>query len=283
MTLPRLSVPNNLRWNRTSYFLLSMFLAVIALIIAVWWPLAEEYLGQVNPDYPVWMQVDWLLIGIFLVMSILIMCGANLRTDAWIVFVATLGGLTIEAWGTQTNLWTYYTSERPPLWIVPAWPIATLAIDRIWRVLAALLRRVPEIWTTRLFRAVFGGFFLLMLFYTRFTFDKPFTLTALLLCALIIISPGNRRHALILFIAGAGLGYFLELWGTTRECWTYYTRETPPLFAVLAHGMAATAFWRAGALLPVFIRKLGSIRMPGRPRTQPEMQGERIPMPERGD
>ena len=133
MNLPRLSVPNSLRWNRTSYFLLSMFLAVIALIIVVWWPLAEDYLGQVNPEYPIWMQVDWLLIGIFLVMSILIMCGADLRTDAWIVFVATLGGLTIEAWGTQTLLWTYYTSERPPLWIVPAWPIATLAIDRIFR------------------------------------------------------------------------------------------------------------------------------------------------------
>ena len=47
------------------------------------------------------------------------------------------------------------------------------------------------------------------------------------------------------FIAGAGLGYFLERWGTTRECWTYYTLQTPPLFAVLAHGLAAAAFWRA--------------------------------------
>ncbi len=282
MMFPKPSVPVSLRWNRTSYFLLSLFLAVIALIIVVWWPLAEDYLGQVNPDYPVWMQVDWLLIGIFLAMSILIMCGADLRTDAWIVFVATLGGLTIEAWGTQTQLWTYYTSERPPLWIVPAWPIATLAIDKIFRVLAALARRVPEIWTTRLFWAVFGGFSLLMLFYTRGTFNKPFTLAALLLCALIIISPGNRRHALILFLAGAGLGYFLELWGTTRECWTYYTRETPPLFAVLAHGMAATAFWRAGVLLPVFFRKLPVIRIPGGVRTQSEMQGEYIPITERG-
>jgi len=44
------------------------------------------------------------------------------------------------------------------------------------------------------------------------------------------------------------LGYFLERWGTTRECWTYYTHATPPLFAVLAHGMAAVAFWRTGLL-----------------------------------
>ena len=50
------------------------------------------------------------------------------------------------------------------------------------------------------------------------------------------------------FIAGAGLGYFLELWGTTRLCWTYYTLETPPFFAVLAHGMAAVSFWRVKEL-----------------------------------
>jgi hypothetical protein len=268
MKLSRPRVPDSLRWNRTSYFLLSLFLATIALIIAVWWPLAEDYLGSFNPEYPVWVQVDWLLIGIFMVMSLLIMSGADLRTDAWIVFVATLGGLTIEAWGTQTLLWTYYTSERPPLWIVPAWPIATLAIDRICRVLAALFRRVPEAWIGRLFWTAFAGFYALMAFYTRGTFDKPFTLAALLLCALIILSPGDRRAALILFAAGAGLGYFLELWGTTRECWTYYTRETPPLFAVLAHGMAAAAFWRAGELLREFFQKVRALRVPRRAQAQ---------------
>jgi len=266
MDHPRPRIPDSLRWNRTSYFLLSMFLALIALIIAVWWPLASDYLGQINPDYPVWAQVDWLLIGIFLVMSLLIMSGADLRTDAWIVFVATLGGLTIEAWGTQTLLWTYYTSERPPLWIVPAWPIATLAIDRICRVLAALIRRVPEKWIARLFWIVFGGFYALMMVFTRNTFDKPFTLAALLLCALIILSPSGKRSALILFAAGTGLGYFLELWGTTRECWTYYTRETPPLFAVLAHGMAAAAFWRAGVLLRDFLQKARAVRAERVPR-----------------
>ena len=51
------------------------------------------------------------------------------------------------------------------------------------------------------------------------------------------------------FVAGTALGYFLERWGTTRECWTYYTRELPPVFAVLAHGMAAVAFWRTGLLV----------------------------------
>jgi hypothetical protein len=258
--LSRSRIPAALRWNRTSYFLLSAFLATVALIIAVWWPLAADYIGQFNPTYPVWVQVDWLLIGIFLVMSILIMMGADLRTDAWIVLVAAFGGLTIEAWGTQTLLWTYYTSERPPLWIVPAWPIATLAIDRIVRLLARIFRRVPDAWLERLFLPVLGGFYLLMIYFIRHTLDKPFTWAALVLCALIILSPGGRRNALLIFAAGAGLGYFLELWGTTRECWTYYTRETPPLFAVLAHGMAALAFARAGVLVREIVWERGALR-----------------------
>jgi hypothetical protein len=58
------------------------------------------------------------------------------------------------------------------------------------------------------------------------------------------------------FIAGSGLGYFLELWGTTRACWTYYTQQTPPLFAVLAHGMAAVAFWRGKRILAHLIRAI---------------------------
>jgi hypothetical protein len=88
-----------------------------------------------------------------------------------------------------------------------------------------------------------------MLVFVSPTFDKSYTWLALLLCTLLIVTPTDHRFALLTFIAGAGLGYFLELWGTTRECWMYYTNETPPLFSVLAHGMAAVAFWRAGMLV----------------------------------
>jgi hypothetical protein len=80
------------------------------------------------------------------------------------------------------------------------------------------------------------------------TIGKSLTIAALLLTAFLIVTPTDHRGALLTFAAGAGLGYFLERWGTTRECWLYYTRQTPPLFAVLAHGMAAVAFWRAGLL-----------------------------------
>ena len=79
---------------------------------------------------------------------------------------------------------------------------------------------------------------------------------ALLLVALLILTPTDHRYAVLTFLAGAGLGYFLELWGTTRQCWTYYTYQTPPFFAVLAHGMAAVAFWRAGLVIRLVWGKL---------------------------
>jgi hypothetical protein len=118
-----------------------------------------------------------------------------------------------------------------------------------------LLRRmVPEGDKDRLFVPlywlVFGGFTVLMLIFvwpTVVTF-KSLTIMALILCGFLILTPKDYRVATLTFIAGAGLGYFLELWGTTRLCWTYYTREQPPLFAVLAHGMAAVAFWRTNLL-----------------------------------
>lgn len=97
-----------------------------------------------------------------------------------------------------------------------------------------------------LYWIVFASFLTLMLVFVAPTFDKSFTWLALLLSILLILTPTDHRYAILTFIAGSGLGYYLELWGTTRECWTYYTFQTPPLFAVLAHGMAAVAFWRAG-------------------------------------
>jgi len=237
-----------LGWTRSSYYLMSAFVAIIFLIIIVWWPLAEEYLSYIDNHYPIWLQIDWLLLGIFAVMSLLIMAGANIKADAWIVIVGLFGGLVIESWGTQTNLWIYYTNERPPLWIIPAWPIASLSIDRIVHFLNRRLPSQPIILFRVAYWLTFTGFYTLMIFFAQHTFDKSLTWMALLLCALLILSPTDHRLAVFTFVSGSGLGYFLELWGTTRACWTYYTLQTPPLFAILAHGFAAVAFWRGGLL-----------------------------------
>src|SRR5436190_15887361 len=133
-----------LGWTRHSYYLLSAFILVCILIIYVWWPLIEEYLSYVDGQLPWYYYVDWLLLGIFIFMSLTIMAGADLRVDGLIVFVGVCGGLAIESWGTQTNLWHYYTAERPPLWIIPAWPIASLSIDRVTRALIFLNTKVTK-------------------------------------------------------------------------------------------------------------------------------------------
>ncbi len=189
------------------------------------------------------------------------MAHADLRRDALIVFVGMLGGLVIESWGTHTNLWHYYTAERPPLWIIPAWPIASLSIDRITRVMNWMIKRFSTKTTKKtkerylegllfkvLYWTIFSGFFVMMLYFVAPTFGKSYTVLAVLLVALLTLTPIDYRYSVLTFLAGAGLGYYLELWGTSRQCWTYYTNQTPPFFAVLAHGMAAVAFWRAGLM-----------------------------------
>jgi hypothetical protein len=249
----------SLGWTRASYTLMSVFVTVILLIVVVWWPMVEDYAGTFDPRYSIWVQFDWLLLGIFAVMSLLIMAGANLKADAWIVLVGLCGGLAIESWGTQTHLWTYFTFERPPLWIIPAWPIASLSIDRLVRFLQLAVGRFPGRLYKSLYWVIFPGFFAFMVYFVWPTLDKPLTWMALLGCAVLTLAPTDHRMAVLTFLAGTGLGYFLERWGTTRECWTYYTHQTPPLFAVFAHGLAAVAFWRVGKALES-LRQMRGVR-----------------------
>jgi hypothetical protein len=256
-------------WTRSSSVLLGGFFLICGLITYLWWPLAKEVLTTINWHGPWWFFIDWLLLGVFSFMTLTIIAHANLKRDALIVVVGMVGGLVIESWGTQTNLWHYYTAERPPLWIIPAWPIASLSIDRITRTLLlfstkftawfhneepgdnALVGFVYKV----LYWSVFLGFFVLMMFFVAPTYGKSFTVLSVLLVALLTLTPTDYTYAVLTFLAGSGLGYFLELWGTSRQCWTYYTFQTPPVFAVLAHGMAAVAFWRAGLVVKFVIQK----------------------------
>ena len=202
-------------WTRDSSILLGGFLVTVILIVYVWWPLAEEYLAYVDWNGAWWRYMDWLLLGIFAFMSLTIIARANLKTDLLIILVGVCGGLAIESWGTQTNLWFYYTSERPPLWIIHAWPIASLSIDRITRALDFLiphplsLSRGERGWGEGIFKILywftFASFLILMLVFVAPTFDKSFTWFSLALCVLLILTPTDHRYALFTFVAGSGL------------------------------------------------------------------------------
>lgn len=247
-----------LRWSKHSTAILSAFLVTILLIGYIWWPLLRDYLQQVNPAIPVWRQVDWLLIGNFLVMSMLVTLGADLRYDIPFALIGLIGGFLIESWGTRTGLWFYYTYEMPPLWIIPAWPIAALSVNRISHYITQLSQRIPDQWFRILYWPVFGIFYVLLFWFVWPTILHPLTIFALVLCLFFILSCKNRRSALIIFTAGSFLGFFLERWGTTRLCWTYHIPGSPPAITVLAHGMASMAIWRAFQIMLEILRKFSN-------------------------
>src|SRR5215216_4251749 len=165
-------------WTRDSSILLSGFFVTVILIIYIWWPLAEEYFAHVDWNGEWWHYMDWLLLGIFGFMSITVIARANIKTDLLIIFVGICGGLAIESWGTQTNLWFYYTDERPPLWIIPAWPIASLSIDRITRFLDWVTKDKTKNLQSLIsifYWLTFASFLILMLVFVAPTFDKSYT------------------------------------------------------------------------------------------------------------
>jgi hypothetical protein len=189
--------------------------------------------------------MDWLLAGIWLWLAVLVCWEVRPSQDVWLVLTGLGGGAVIETWGTQTGLWHYFTDERPPLWILPAWPVAALAIDRQARWFGWFL---PEGAAPRVYRQAYwllvGAFTLWMTWFMRPAWDHPATWAVLVVMGGVVVHVGEPREDVALFLAGSLLGVFLEYWGTSRGCWTYYSAEVPPLVAIPAHGFAALAFCR---------------------------------------
>lgn len=194
-----------------------------------------------------WLWRDPLLWGTWAVMTLLLTWDVRPRRDVALLAVGFAGGLVIEWWGTTSQLWWYFTKERPPLWILPAWPVAALATDRIGRVLtlAEPVRRRARM----LYWLLLPAFIVWMAAFMQQTFDVPSSwLVMAIMLGTLCWRPQPSRDV-CLFLAGVLLGVFLETWGTSRRCWTYYTHETPPWVAVAAHGFAAVAFSRGVELM----------------------------------
>jgi hypothetical protein len=183
---------------------------------------------------------DALLYAIWAAMAAILCWRVDARRDVPRVLAGLAGGLVIEAWGTVTELWTYSSRERPPLWIIPAWPVATLAIDRIARVIEpALPPRAGRVTVAALL-----AFAAWMAWFARPTWGSPATWLAIVAMLAVALTPKDDRQDLSLLLGGTALGIFLEYWGTSRASWTYWTHETPPPVAAVAHGFSAVAFQR---------------------------------------
>lgn len=192
---------------------------------------------------------DGLLWSIWGVMTVLACWRVRLRTDAVFAFTGGVGGFLIEWWGTNTGVWHYFTHDRPPLFILPAWMVSAVVINRVG---TAWVPAVPESRKTALevaYWVILCGFTVAMVRFLWPFVESPLTWGFIAVTVSIPWVARRPSEDLLLFGAGTLAGVFFEYWGTSRQCWTYYTGEVPPWVAVFAHGFAAVAFAHAVRVL----------------------------------
>jgi uncharacterized membrane protein YoaT (DUF817 family) len=202
-----------------------------------------RFLSVVRPDV--------LLVAVWSLMGALMAYRVVPRRDVRLAIVALVGGAFIETWGTRTGLWTYFNHEKPPLFILPAWPAAALSTERIALWLAERTRtlRLGRAGWLVVWLAVVAGVLALLVPWTAPAYRHPLSWIAALMVLVPLVSPTDRHIDVCRILAGAVLGFLLERWGTTRGCWTYWSGGLPPPAAVVAHGIATIAFARGTALL----------------------------------
>ncbi len=252
--MPQPGLRDPIGFNRKSIFALLILVSVISVIAFSWPELAaaewNAIFGRGN-----WVaNMDWLLFGLGVFFFVCTALDPNPRADLATITAGIVGGAIIEVWGTRAGLWYYYTGERPPLWILPAWGMSALSNEKMQRLSMLLM---PASMRESLLSDRDGsplsrfGYFttmsLLVIFYLYWSWpaiQHPFTFftTALIIAAL--ASPRYPGYAFSLFLNGALLGIFLEIWGTTRHCWNYYDGKTPSPFPIFGHGIAALCFWK---------------------------------------
>lgn len=166
--------------------------------------------------------------GILLLTLKIIPARVDVRRDSVLALLGCAGGWLIEAWGTRTGLWTYYTREAPPLWVVPVWPLGVLVVDRIGQAFQARFGpSLPERTQAALcwaYLACFAGVF------SAFAFrGAPWPSCAAVLAALLAgLALRRRPQDLWPMLAGLLYVFFADFWGTTNNCWTYYIERTAP-------------------------------------------------------
>jgi hypothetical protein len=237
--------PQRARVPRASLVALGAFGVLACVVAFVWRDLIDIH-----------QPFDPLLAGLWVGMVLLLAWGVRFRRDVILVFSAFCGGFLIEWWGTTTELWTYFTGECPPLWIIPAWPVAALATERLTRLVERVLPKRAT-WQARVAHlAVLGSFIAGMMLFMAPSWATTASKIVLAVMIVVTITSTTCRRDLALFVAGTALGWLLEYWGTTRNCWTYYTHQTPPLITAFAHGFASVAFGRAAGFIDLVVGRI---------------------------
>ena len=260
------------RWRRGLY---GGMVVVLFAAIAVWrFDLFSEALSvtlrQIRAGGPARWRVlaeAALLSGILALTWRVLLVRADLAFDAITAATAVCAGLAAEAWGTRFGLWTYYTGEKPPLWIIPAWPLGALVVGRLGG------------WAERRWGGGLGagawraGYWLLagLALAASLAFLRPWlrlpsaTAVLALMGALLCARPAYRRDFWIL-AAGLLSVFLADAWGTTNGCWRYYTQKGGGggLAAGISFGMAFDTVLVLGCLKLAAVFRTPESRPPGK-------------------
>ena len=163
--------------------------------------------------------------------------------DAAVAVAAAALGWAVEAWGTRTGIWRYYTGETPPLWIVPVWPLGAALVERF----AARASRGPVpawwYWTAAALAFAYAAAFVSP------WLDRPAGWAGLAGIAAALTAGAKPREEFWTLFLGMVCVFFADLWGTTNGCWAYYAHAQPGgVLRGIGFGMALDAAVVVGAL-----------------------------------
>ncbi|MFH1723565.1 MAG: hypothetical protein ABII00_02970 [Elusimicrobiota bacterium] len=167
------------------------------------------------------------LFGGFLLLTLrVIPAGIRPARDLALFLAASVAGYAVEAWGTRTGLWSYYTGEAPPLWIVPGWPLGALIFDRVApRAREAFSRRIPERWQVVGYWALAAAALLAFLRFSVPAMGHPGTWAVFAALAAAFVCGREPKRDFWLIVTGMVYVFFADFWGTTNNCWRYYIQD----------------------------------------------------------
>lgn len=147
--------------------------------------------------------------------------GAEPRKDLLRALFGFGAGWLAEAWGTRLGLWRYYTGEAPPLWIVPAWPLGVLVVQRTAARWQENLSGGPDALRPAYAAASVAAFAVIAAFAWP-TAGNPATLAVFAACAAALVWRAEPARDLAVLLAGFVCVAFADTWGTTNNCWKYW-------------------------------------------------------------
>ena len=164
--------------------------------------------------------------------------------DTAVFLLAAAAGWCAEAWGTRLGLWTYYTGERPPLWIVPAWPLGAILIDRAAEAARARFGDAgpAAYWAlASLMLAVCAAM-------TAPWLGPPSRWLGVAAAGVALFAAADPKEEFWVLACGLACVFFADLWGTTNGCWAYPLIAPRAPWRGVPFGMAFDTAVAAGCL-----------------------------------